>query len=327
MSRPPRKPADNPFGVLAELRGRIKTKQTGSRAEPEKTGPTVFVPPPKPGSAKTERDHELFLKAVRGVKPLPQSNRADIERPRPAPQPRPKPAATEPAEAENQPDLPSDPLRDAYEGVTPLRDTGRVALKPVRKEQAEQVEETSPPPDESTDPAAWFRHVMREVNPLSPTGKVPLAAPRPEPLPLKREEDERAALNESLHSDLSIEDRLETGEEAAFLRPGLPRKLLTDLRRGRWIRQEEVDLHGLTREDARQALADFLAESLQHGWRCVRIIHGKGLGSPGGISVLKQLSRHWLAQREEILAFCQAGPNDGGSGALLVLLRAPVRRG
>ena len=71
-----------------------------------------------------------------------------------------------------------------------------------------------------------------------------------------------------------------------------------------------------------EALAQFLSASLQQGKRCVRVIHGKGLGSPGKLSILKQLSRGWLAQREEILAFCQAGPYEGGSGALLVLLRA-----
>jgi len=79
----------------------------------------------------------------------------------------------------------------------------------------------------------------------------------------------------------------------------------------------------MDRDEARLSLAQFLAARLARGERCVRVIHGKGLGSPGRIGVLKQLSRNWLAQREEILAFCQAKPHDGGEGALLVLLRAP----
>ena len=80
-------------------------------------------------------------------------------------------------------------------------------------------------------------------------------------------------------------------------------------------------LHGMTRDEARLALAEFLCRCLREGRRCVRLIHGKGLGSPGGVGVLKQLSRGWLAQREEILAFCQALPHQGGSGALVILLR------
>jgi DNA-nicking Smr family endonuclease len=72
-------------------------------------------------------------------------------------------------------------------------------------------------------------------------------------------------------------------------------------------------------------LAGFLAECLHHGQRCVRVIHGKGLGSPQKLSILRQLVRGWLAQREEVLAYCQARPHDGGEGALLVLLRAPKK--
>ena len=97
------------------------------------------------------------------------------------------------------------------------------------------------------------------------------------------------------------------------------------LRTGRLDPDRILDLHGHTRDEARAALVRYLSVSLQQGFRCIRVIHGKGLGSPGRFSILKELSRGWLAQREEILAFCQAGPNDGGSGALLVLLRAQQR--
>jgi DNA-nicking Smr family endonuclease len=124
---------------------------------------------------------------------------------------------------------------------------------------------------------------------------------------------------------LTFEDRIDIGDEGVHLRDGLPRRVLTDLRRGRWVVQAELDLHGLTRDAARSALALFLHEALESGHRCIRLIHGKGLGSPGREPVLKHLSRGWLMQREEILAFCQARPHDGGEGALLVLLRNPNR--
>jgi DNA-nicking Smr family endonuclease len=86
--------------------------------------------------------------------------------------------------------------------------------------------------------------------------------------------------------------------------------------------QSHLDLHGMNRDEARHHVALFLAECLQQGQRCVRIVHGKGLGSPGREPVLKKLVQGWLAQRKEVLAFCQARPADGGAGAVVLLLRA-----
>ena len=144
----------------------------------------------------------------------------------------------------------------------------------------------------------------------------------PPPRPLQHLADERAALHESLHGPLSLQDRLEGGDEPSFLRPGLAPGVLRDLRRGRWVIQDEIDLHGLNRDEARALLAAFLAGALKHGVRCVRIVHGKGLGSPGKQAVLRRLVRGWLMQRDEILAYCQAKPQDGGEGAVVVLLRS-----
>jgi DNA-nicking Smr family endonuclease len=101
---------------------------------------------------------------------------------------------------------------------------------------------------------------------------------------------------------------------------------LRDLRRGRWVIQDEIDLHGLNRDEARHQLASFLSASLHHGKRCIRVVHGKGLRSPQKISVLRQLVRGWLLQRIEVLAYCQASPPDGGEGALIVLLRADKKQ-
>lgn len=169
-----------------------------------------------------------------------------------------------------------------------------------------------------------FEQAMRGVQPLPARHhqRSESAPPPPAPLPLKTQADELEVLFASLNQLPDFEDRLELGEEAAFLRPGLTRKVLLDLRRGRWVTQAELDLHGLNRDQARLATATFLTDCLHKGHRCVRIIHGKGLGSPGQQSILKQLVRGWLAQREEILAFCQAPDSKGGSGAVVVLLRA-----
>ncbi|MCB1961397.1 MAG: Smr/MutS family protein [Rhodocyclaceae bacterium] len=204
--------------------------------------------------------------------------------------------------------------------VTPLPSANRADLDATR-----------PPPDgpapdavQLRDPGDILAWLGAGATALKPDNRAEVTTPPPVAAPRQHEADERAALQSSLDS-FTLEDRLDIGEEATFLRPGLPRRVLADLRRGRWIVQAEIDLHGLVRDEARAALGAFLALALRRGQRCVRVVHGKGLRSPGKVGVLKHLSRGWLAQREEILAFCQARANEGGSGALRVLLRAPAR--
>jgi DNA-nicking Smr family endonuclease len=158
-------------------------------------------------------------------------------------------------------------------------------------------------------------------------GAVPLSWDRihheptpPLPIPRQRECDEQAALQESLSDLDSLAWALEGGDEPSYLRPGMSPKVLKDLRRGRWVVQAALDLHGMNRNEARHQVALFLAECVARRQRCVRIVHGKGLGSPGRIPVLKRLLLGWLAQRREVLAYCQARNCDGGAGALIVLL-------
>jgi DNA-nicking Smr family endonuclease len=169
--------------------------------------------------------------------------------------------------------------------------------------------------------ADLFREAVADAVPLS-HDRVHLEPPRPAPDPVQRRRDEAAALGESLAAPGSIELGLEGGDEASFVRPGLSRGVLRDLRRGRWVVQEHIDLHGSNREEARRLMSDFLAESLRRRVRCVRIVHGKGLGSPGRQPVLKAFVHGWLARHGEVLAYCQARPAQGGAGAVVVLLRA-----
>jgi len=171
------------------------------------------------------------------------------------------------------------------------------------------------------DDLRLFHDAVADARPLPPSGRIQRQPPPPPPIPRQTFADERAALRESLAGPLSIEDRLDAGDEPNYLRPGLPRPVLRDLRRGRWIIEAEVDLHGATRDQARLYLAEFLADCLRHDRRCVRVIHGRGHGSPGKVGLLKLLVRGWLMQRTEVLAYCQTRPQDGGEGALLVLLR------
>ncbi len=119
---------------------------------------------------------------------------------------------------------------------------------------------------------------------------------------------------------------MEAGEELVYLRENLSRDVLRKLRRGHWVVQDSVDLHGLTRQPAAGLLAEFLAACVRRGLRCIRVVHGKGLGSPNRESVLRGMMSPWLSRRSEVLAFCQAPANLGGSGATLVLLAGTVAK-
>jgi DNA-nicking Smr family endonuclease len=168
------------------------------------------------------------------------------------------------------------------------------------------------------DDRQTFREAVADALPLPPTRKVALSPSRPKPVAHQTLKDEREALNDSLKP---WDADAETGEELSYLRPGLSKQDLKKLRRGHWVIQDELDLHGLDREQARVMLAEFLNRCIRRGLRCVRVIHGKGLGSKGREPVLKRNVGVWLAQRKEVLGFCQARPSDGGSGAVVVLLK------
>lgn len=145
--------------------------------------------------------------------------------------------------------------------------------------------------------------------------------PLPAPDPLQREADERAALLQALSDDFDVDSLLETDETLSFRRPEIGPDTVRKLRRGHWALQAQIDLHGLRRDQAREALGGFIADSAKRGLRCVRVVHGKGNGSPGREPVLKSRVRRWLVQKAEVLAFVQARASDGGSGALMVLLQ------
>lgn len=172
------------------------------------------------------------------------------------------------------------------------------------------------------DDLAAFKAAVDGATPLRQANRISFELPKPSPRPRQRELDEAAAISESLHSPLDIEDLLAICDTDSFLRSGLPRTVLRDLRRGRWSIQRHIDLHGLNRHQAHEEVKLFLAEAQRAGKRCVRIVHGRGHGSPGREGILRQLVKGWLARRQDVLAFCHAPPCDGGEGALWVLLKA-----
>lgn len=203
------------------------------------------------------------------------------------------------------------------------------SLKSLRKELLAQEEQRKAADAENEQrkqqarrDAELFRRSIGDVKTLPPSDKLADKAPRPLPIAHQHLADEQAALAQSLSDEFNADSLLETDETLSFARNGIGPEVVRRLRRGHWVIQAQLDLHGLRREEAREALAEFLRNATRRGLRCVRVIHGKGLGSVNKEPVLKSKVRHWLVQKDEVIAFCQAQPADGGSGAVIVLLKA-----
>jgi DNA-nicking Smr family endonuclease len=166
-----------------------------------------------------------------------------------------------------------------------------------------------------------FADTVGPVKALGPDLHAPSSLPRPAPEPRQRLLDEQAALAQAMSDEVDLESLLLTDDGLSFRREGVGPDVVTRLRRGHWAIQAELDLHGLRRDEARDELAAFVRQSGQRGHRCVRVVHGKGHGSPGRQPVLKAKVQRWLGQSAEVIAFAQASGPQGGAGALLVLLR------
>jgi|SRR5690554_1197717 DNA-nicking Smr family endonuclease len=175
-------------------------------------------------------------------------------------------------------------------------------------------------PDKETE-FQLFREAVKGARPLN-TKYVLHTPPKPKPIPRQFILDERQALADSLSDDYIPAHELESGDELLYLREGHSPNILSKLRRGHWVVQGAIDLHGLYADEARAYVAEYLTECKKRGLRCIRIIHGKGLGSKNREPVLKHKLRSWLMQRDEVIAYAQAKPQDGGSGAVIVLLKA-----
>ena len=173
--------------------------------------------------------------------------------------------------------------------------------------------------ENNDDGMALFHTAMRGVAPLPATDKVVSTGSKILPVPRKERYQEQVTTEDVLSDHISME--MEAGDAWSYVRPGMSHQTLRRLRRGHWGIQDNLDLHGLTRDEARQALSIFLDACVQKKFRCVRVIHGKGLGSRNREPVLKTRIGNWLIQRADVLAFCQAKPQDGGGGAILILLK------
>lgn len=204
-------------------------------------------------------------------------------------------------------------------------------LKQVKKEIAAQAEREAQAAAQralqakrARDHRSLFQAAVGPVQRLPEHRTVSLKPAPPLPIPMQHLLDEAAALQEAISDVVDISSLLDTDDRLSFRRPGVGPDVTQNLRRGKWSIQRQIDLHGLRSDDAREALGAFMREAHKQGIRCVRVVTGKGLGSPGKAPVLKDKVHRWLVQRAEIVAFVQAPPAHGGAGALVVLLQ-PLR--
>ncbi|HLM44478.1 MAG TPA: Smr/MutS family protein [Archangium sp.] len=206
------------------------------------------------------------------------------------------------------------------------------ALSDLKKKQAEPAKKPQAPPPPSKpskskrhqeeDDMSLFLSAMDGVEQITERGEAPAPNPRlPEMIDENAEALAELAEMVAGQGDFTVADTDEYIEGAA---PGIDARLLRSLRRGDFSLQGRLDLHGMTQVQAKEAVDRFLTDSRRTNKRCVLIVHGRGLNSPDQVPVLKERMREWLNQKrlgKTVLAFATARPQDGGTGAVYVLLR------
>jgi DNA-nicking Smr family endonuclease len=172
-----------------------------------------------------------------------------------------------------------------------------------------------------------FQEAMKGVEPLRDSRKKIVRSPsRREEFPdqfQSKEEKERqylsALINDSSAWDISFSDEYMVGAV-----PGVGPQIMRRLKRGEFSVQDYIDLHGLKKREAEEAVHEFIINSHQRGLRCVLIVHGRGLGSVDHQPAIKKELPVWFRKgmlKRVVLAFVTARPCDGGAGALYVLLK------
>jgi DNA-nicking Smr family endonuclease len=202
------------------------------------------------------------------------------------------------------------------------------------QEQARAVEQAERAKRERVEKqeANLFQSALSGVKQMPKSDRLEPGKPRsasagtaPVPVrPRTQAEDDAAVLRESLSDQFDVEHLLDDDPGVSFARNSVGPDVVKKLRKGRWPVEDELDLHNLRRDAARDALGEFLHRANKRRLRCVCVIHGRGLGSSGGEPVLRSMVHSWLEQKDEVIAFCAAHTGDGGHGALIVLLKAAL---
>lgn len=207
--------------------------------------------------------------------------------------------------------------------INSLQDLKQVQKKLAEAHQKAQAEEAArvAAARQREAEANLFARAVGVVQRMPLNAQVSITPPAPAPVAVQRQKDEEAVLRDALSDGFDVSTLLDTDDALSFRRPGIGIDVTQKLRKGGWSIQREIDLHGLRSDEARVALAEFIRIAHRQGLRCLRVVHGKGLGSPGKTSVLKPKVHSWLIQKNQVMAFVQAKPAEGGAGALLVLLK------
>lgn len=311
-------PPDSP-GALA-----VALARAAAKAKPSvPADPLAVEPAPAQPTATAPRSGEAgATPAARAVR---RAARQMAQKARPS---TPAPAADAPphnAPAKTRRTAPAP--RRASLRIHDLHDLASVAR--LLREEHERAQAQAKAHREAAARLEAERHLFsRSVGPVTSLRNPNLARLRhrlPPPLPVQHWLDEERVLLESISDDFDVSTLLDTDDQLSFRRPGIGVEVTRRLRSGHWSIQRQLDLHGLRVDEAREALGQFIRHAHKTGLRCVRVVHGKGLGSPGKSPVLKSRVQRWLVQKNEVLAFVQARPMDGGAGALVVLLK-PVNQ-
>ncbi len=172
--------------------------------------------------------------------------------------------------------------------------------------------------------ANLFRHNVGDITPIKQPDTFLHPRAGVSVTPTKNKPKEITSMAEAMQnieqwSDEFDASQLEDDDGASYAVKGSSPDLIPKLRKGQWPVQAYLDLHGMQRDAARSALADFLHRSKLARLRSVCIIHGKGINSRQP-AVLPEKVRSWLSQSELVQAFCPANAKDGGDGAVQVLL-------
>ena len=267
---------------------------------------TAAAPPPTPTAASSANRAQVRAAAAAAAAARATASRPIATPPGAARSRKPRRAAPAPrAPAQRVTDLGAlaRQLREQQERADAQEKARRAAA--ARREAEQQL----------------FSRAVGPVTPLRTPNLAALPAAAPEPLPLQLWLDEERALLESISDDFDVSTLLDTDDQLSYRRAGIGVEITQRLRAGHWSIQRQLDLHGLRVDEAREALGLFSRQAHRIGLRCVRVVHGKGLGSPGKEPVLKGRVQRWLVQKNEVLAFVQARPAEGGAGALVVLLQ------
>jgi DNA-nicking Smr family endonuclease len=207
-------------------------------------------------------------------------------------------------------------LKESLKGV----DAARAAEKAAREERERLAKQE----------AGLFRNALGGVKKIAQSDRYVPNAPASVNVTAKpakartQAEDDAAVLRESLSDAFEVDHLLEDDPSLSFTRAGIGSDVVRKLRKGAWPVQDELDLHGMRRDTARDQLGDFLGRAAKRKLRCVCVIHGKGLGSAGGEPVLRSMVHSWLEQKDDVIAFCAANVDGRSHGALLVLLKAAL---